>query len=81
MIAYIAKRIAYSVFALVGVSAITFFAVFMSGDPAMLLLPPDSQSPAELARFRQTMGLDRPLPICLARQWTRLLLAAPTPTE
>jgi len=51
------------VFALFGVSAITFFAVFTSGDPAMLLLPPDSQSPAEVARFRQTMGLDRPLPV------------------
>ena len=63
MIGYIAKRIAYSVFALFGVSAITFFAVFTSGDPAMLLLPPDSQSPAEIARFRQTMGLDRPLPV------------------
>jgi peptide/nickel transport system permease protein len=63
VIGYIGKRIAYSVFALLGVSAITFFAVFTSGDPAVLLLPPDAQSAAEIERFRRTMGLDKPLPL------------------
>jgi peptide/nickel transport system permease protein len=63
MIAYIGKRIAFSVFALFGVSAITFFAVFASGDPAVMLLPPEAQSPQEIARFRQLMGLDKPLPV------------------
>src|SRR3712207_9500130 len=63
MIGYLLKRVAYSVFALFGVSAITFFAVFTSGDPAVLLLPPEAQSPAEIARFRELMGLDKPLPI------------------
>jgi peptide/nickel transport system permease protein len=63
MIAYIGRRIAFSLFALLCVSAITFFAVFASGDPAMLLLPPEAQNPQEIARFREMMGLDRPLPI------------------
>jgi peptide/nickel transport system permease protein len=63
MLAYIARRIAFSLFALFGVSAITFFAVFLSGDPAVLLLPPEAQSPQEIARFREIMGLDKPLPI------------------
>lgn len=63
MIAYIGRRIAFSIFALIGVSAITFFAVFASGDPAIMLLPPEAQSPQEIAKFREMMGLDRPLPI------------------
>jgi peptide/nickel transport system permease protein len=63
MIAYIGRRIAFSLFALLCVSAITFFAVFASGDPAMLLLPPEAQNPQEIARFREMMGLDRPLPL------------------
>ncbi len=63
MISYIGQRLVYSVFALLGVSAITFFAVFASGDPAVMLLPPDTQSPQEIARFRELMGLDRPLPL------------------
>jgi ABC-type dipeptide/oligopeptide/nickel transport system permease component len=63
MIAYIGRRIAFSLFALVGVSAITFFAVFASGDPAVMMLPPEAQSPQEIAKFREMMGLDRPLPI------------------
>lgn len=63
MLAYIGKRLAYSVFALFGVSAITFFAVFTSGDPAVLMLPPEAQSPQEIERFRRVMGLDKPLPI------------------
>src|SRR3712207_762210 len=63
MLAYIAKRIGYSVFALFAVSAITFFAVFASGDPAVMLLPPEVQHPQEIARFRENMGLDRPLPV------------------
>jgi ABC-type dipeptide/oligopeptide/nickel transport system permease component len=63
MLAYIVKRIGYSIFALFAVSAITFFAVFASGDPAVLLLPPEAQNPEEIARFRENMGLDRPLPV------------------
>ena len=62
MIGYIAKRVAYSVFALFGVSAITFFAVFTSGDPAVLLLPPEANA-AEISGFRRQMGLDQPLPV------------------
>ena len=63
MISYIGKRIAFSLFALIGVTAITFFAVFASGDPAVMLLPPEAQSAEEIAKFREMMGLDRPLPV------------------
>lgn len=63
MLAYVGQRIVFSVFALMAVSAVTFFAVFSSGDPAVMLLPPDSQSPQEIEKFREMMGLDKPLPI------------------
>ncbi len=63
MIAYAVRRIAYGFMALVGVSIITFIAVFAAGDPILLILPPGSHSPEELALARAALGLDRPLPV------------------
>lgn len=62
MIAYIVRRLLFSVFALVGVAFITFMAVFASGDPVALMLPPEANE-AQIQEFRRMMGLDQPLPI------------------
>lgn len=60
MIAYILRRLAYSVLVLLGVSAITFFAVFASGDPVSMMLGTDA-GPRQVEEFRKIMGLDRPV--------------------
>jgi ABC-type dipeptide/oligopeptide/nickel transport system permease component len=62
MLGYIIRRLFYSAFALLGVSAITFFAVFASGDPVVMLLPSDA-GPQQVEQMRQDLGLDRPLPV------------------
>ncbi|MCC6180072.1 MAG: ABC transporter permease [Chloroflexi bacterium] len=65
MVGYILRRLLFSGFALVGVAFITFLAVFASGDPVALLLPPEANE-AQIREFRQQMGLDRPLPVQFA---------------
>src|SRR5574341_995281 len=60
---YIAKRALYSLFALFGVASVTFFAVFASGDPVLLMLPPGLQSEEDIATVRRIFGLDKPLPL------------------
>jgi peptide/nickel transport system permease protein len=63
VISYVLRRVLYGFLALVGVSIITFLMVFAAGDPVLLLLPPGSHSPEELAIAREALGLDRPLPV------------------
>ncbi len=63
MIVYIVRRVMFGVLALLGVSLITFTMVFAAGDPTVLLLPPGSQSPAQIAIASEALGLDRPLPV------------------
>lgn len=60
MIRTIAWRLAQSVPTLLGVSIGVFLIVRMTGDPAAVLLPPDSP-PEVIAEFRRTHGLDQPL--------------------
>lgn len=60
MIAFILRRLAYSVLVLLGVSAITFFAVFASGDPVAMMVGADA-GPRQVEEFRVIMGLDRPV--------------------
>ena len=60
MIAYPGRGAAeQSAIVLLGVSAIVFFSMFLTGDPAALMLPPDA-SRAEIAAFRHAMGFDDP---------------------
>ena len=59
MTRYLLQRLAQSVVVLVGVSAIVFFSMFLTGDPAALMLPPDA-SRADIASFRHAMGFDDP---------------------
>jgi peptide/nickel transport system permease protein len=60
VIAYILRRLAYGVLVLLGVSAITFLAVFASGDPVAMMLGADA-GPRQVEEFRKIMGLDRPV--------------------
>ena len=62
MIGYILRRLLFSVFSLFGVAFITFIAVFASGDPVALMLPPEANE-AQIQEFRKMMGLDQPLPV------------------
>lgn len=63
MIGYVLRRLMYGAFALLGVSLVTFLAVFAAGDPTLMILPPGSHSAEEIAIARETLGLDRPLPV------------------
>jgi ABC-type dipeptide/oligopeptide/nickel transport system permease component len=57
---FLARRLAQSALVLLGVSAIVFFSLFLTGDPVALMLPPDATR-AEIATFRHAMGFDAPL--------------------
>lgn len=61
MAAFILSRVLYAIVVVFGVSVAVFFLVRMGGDPTSLFLPPDAPV-AEIERFRQLMGFDRPLP-------------------
>ena len=57
---YILRRLIQSLIVLLGISAVVFIILHLTGDPTLLLLPPDA-SAEEIARFRRAMGFDDPL--------------------
>ncbi|CAH1652014.1 ABC transporter permease [Chelatococcus asaccharovorans] len=57
---FIANRAAQGIIVMLGVSAIVFFALFLTGDPAALMMSPDA-SRAEIEAFRQAMGFNDPI--------------------
>jgi peptide/nickel transport system permease protein len=59
---YALKRLLLGIITLFGVSLVVFIAVRLSGDPALLLAPPDA-SQQELQTIRAELGLDKPMPI------------------
>jgi len=68
MLRYVGRRLFRSVFVLLGVSMVVFGLLFLTGDPAALMLPVDA-TPEQMAGFRRALGLDDPLPV----QYTRFL--------
>lgn len=57
------SRLARLVATLLAVSFLTFMMVnLLPGDPVNSILPPESQSPENIARVRADLGLDDPLP-------------------
>ena len=61
MFSFIAKRLAYCILVVIGVSLISFFILHLApGDPARLMLP-DGSSDADIQAMRVELGLDRPL--------------------
>jgi peptide/nickel transport system permease protein len=69
MLAFAAKRLAFMVVVLIGVSILTFAIVHLApGDPARLIAGPQATAKT-VARIRQDLGLDQPL-------WRQYLLYA-----
>lgn len=60
MLRYTLERIPQLVIALLGVSALAFILIRLSGDPAQLMLPSEATD-AQIRAFRHEMGFDRPL--------------------
>jgi ABC-type dipeptide/oligopeptide/nickel transport system permease component len=56
---YLLRRLLQSFLVLLGVSFVVFFILYLTGDPALILLPPDA-SAEDVQRFRETMGFNDP---------------------
>ena len=62
MIAYITRRLVQTVVVIIGVTAVSFSVLFLSGDPTYLLLGNvGGMSEEQIADFRRQMGFDRPV--------------------
>ena len=59
MSVYLLRRLAQSVLVLLGVSFVVFFILYLTGDPALVLLPPDATA-ADIREFRARMGFNDP---------------------
>ena len=57
---YILSRVLQGIIALLALSLIIFMSVHLSGDPALLLLPPEATT-ADYEQLRENLGLDRPI--------------------
>jgi ABC-type dipeptide/oligopeptide/nickel transport system permease component len=70
-LSFITGRALQGIIVMFGVSAIVFFALFLTGDPAALMMSPDA-SREEIEAFRQAMGFNDPIWI----QYGRFLAGA-----
>jgi ABC-type dipeptide/oligopeptide/nickel transport system permease component len=68
---YLVRRLIQSVFVLFGVSVVVFLILHLTGDPALLLLPPDATA-EDVERFRRQMGFNDPVVV----QYLRFLRGA-----
>jgi len=66
MTSYLIRRGWQSILVLFGVSLVVFLILHLTGDPALLLLPPDSTA-EDVAKFRRAMGFDDPVAVQYAR--------------
>jgi peptide/nickel transport system permease protein len=71
MSVYLARRLAQSVLVLLGVSFVVFFILYLTGDPALVLLPPDATA-EDIREFRARMGFNDPFVV----QYGRFLAGA-----
>jgi ABC-type dipeptide/oligopeptide/nickel transport system permease component len=60
MLRYFVSKLMLSILLLIGVLALAFFMLRVTGDPVSLMLPREA-SPAQIATFREAMGFNRPL--------------------
>jgi ABC-type dipeptide/oligopeptide/nickel transport system permease component len=58
--AYLGRRAFGALWALIGVAIVVFVILHVTGDPAAVMMPPES-SRAEIDAFRHAQGFDRPL--------------------
>jgi peptide/nickel transport system permease protein len=56
---YFLRRLLQSLLVLFGVSFVVFLILYLTGDPALILLPPDA-SVEDVRRFREAMGFNDP---------------------
>lgn len=61
MARYFLQRVGQSVITIWGISIVVFLLAHFSGDPLLLLVPPEATT-AEVEQIRQSYGLDRSLP-------------------
>ena len=59
MSVYLLRRLAQSVLVLLGVSFVVFLILYLTGDPALVLLPPDATA-EDVREFRARMGFNDP---------------------
>ena len=59
MSVYLLRRLAQSILVLLGVSFVVFFILYLTGDPALVLLPPDATA-EDIRKFREAMGFNDP---------------------
>lgn len=62
MIAFLARRLLQGVVTVCGVAVLVFGLLHLSGDPALVMSSPDA-TPAQIRQLRESMGLDRPIPV------------------
>ena len=66
MLTYALRRIALAVPTLLGVLVTVFLLLRLLGDPAVMLIPPDTAiTPTQLQEIRRSIGIDQPLPVQL----------------
>jgi peptide/nickel transport system permease protein len=63
---FVIRRLLLAILVIFGVSVVTFFLTFLSGDPAVLMLPPDAPA-QQIARFRAEWGFDDPIVVQYGR--------------
>ena len=66
MLAYLARRLLYNAFVLVGVAFLVYALVFLASDPVRALAPIDAP-PEVLDAIRRSYGFDQPLPVQFVR--------------
>jgi peptide/nickel transport system permease protein len=59
MSVYLLRRLAQSILVLLGVSFVVFLILYLTGDPALVLLPPDATA-EDVREFRARMGFNDP---------------------
>ncbi|MDQ3412246.1 MAG: ABC transporter permease [Chloroflexota bacterium] len=70
MVTFLVRRFLTAILVVLGVSLVVFFLTFLSGDPAILMLPANATAD-EVRSFRQQMGYDDPLIVQYGRYLER----------
>jgi len=68
---FLLRRLLQSLVVLLGVSFVVFFILFLTGDPAAVMLPPEATA-EDIQHFRESMGFNDPFFV----QYGRFLLGA-----
>ena len=70
---YILKRIGQGFVCLLGVTIVIFFLTRISGDPVLLMIPPEATQ-EDIQQMRQVLGLDKPMHIQYAKFISRAVI-------